>query len=199
MESPFRVESSGVTNQVYDTLLRRIMAGEFGPHVRLPQESLADELGVSRTPLREALRRLASEGFVEFAVNHGATVSGCDLSRPEDIQAARRHFEPAVARLAASVRDGTGLEALRRALGRGPTDPTALRAADAAFHTAVATTTANRYLIRFAEMLWMTLPAAGAYAAGSASLTPHAAIAAAIEDGDVAEAERLSRDHVALG
>jgi DNA-binding GntR family transcriptional regulator len=198
MESPPRVESSGVTNQVYQALLRRIMAGEFAPYSRLPQEALADELGVSRTPLREALRRLASEGFVDFAVNHGATVSGCDLSQPDAVQAARLHFEPAVAHLAAGVRDRVGLEALGCALGPGAPDPAALRAADAAFHTAVATVTANSYLIRFAQMLWMTRPAAGAYAGGGALLTPHAAIAAAIEHGDAAEAERLSRDHVAL-
>jgi DNA-binding GntR family transcriptional regulator len=180
MASTGQLEIRSVADQVYGVLLRRIVSGDLPPGAHLRQEALASELGVSRTPLREALRRLASEGFVEFAVNHGATVTDRDLAAPESVRAARRQFEPALARLAAEVRDAEGLEALRRSLSQ----------TDADFHLAVAATTANPHLIRFAEILWMAQPDP------RAALTDHAAIAEAIERGDREAAERLSRLHV---
>src|SRR5581483_5504128 len=106
--------------------------------------------------------------------------------------------EPATARLAAATRNPDGVEALGRAAGRAVADdPAALHAADAEFHTAVAAASGNLHLIRFAEMLWMTHPHPAAYDAGVRALDGHAAIAAAIENGDVDEAERLSRAHLA--
>lgn len=174
-----QLEIRSVADQVYNVLLQRIVAGDLPPRTHLRQEALAEELGVSRTPLREALRRLASEGFVRFAVNHGATVTDHDLSDPDSVRAARLHFEPATARVAAETRDPDGLRALRQAVG-----------AEAEFHLAVARTTGNPFLVRFAQMLWMPR---GEHVADVAA---HAAIADAIEAGDAAEAERLSREHV---
>jgi len=179
MASTGQLEIRSVADQVYAALLQRIVSGDLPPGTHLRQEALAGELGVSRTPLREALRRLASEGFVEFAVNHGATVTGRDLAAPESVRAARLSFEPAVARLAADVRDADGLQALRRA------------ATDADFHLAVAATTANPHLVRFAEILWMAQPGDTAV-----SLAEHTAIADAIERRDGEAAERLSRAHI---
>jgi len=59
-----------------------ILAGQFSPGDRLPERHLVDELGVSRTPVREALRRLNAEGLVTFEPNRGARVLRID---PEDI------------------------------------------------------------------------------------------------------------------
>ena len=68
--APLQIQS--VVDQVYDAVRARILSGDLPRGSRLRQAALADELGVSRTPLREALRRLATEGLVEFEANRGA-------------------------------------------------------------------------------------------------------------------------------
>ena len=189
-----------VADQVYAVLLQRIVSGAIPAGAHLRQEPLADELGVSRTPLREALRRLASEGFVEFAVNHGATVTGRDLSDPHAAWSARLHLEPVTARMAAETRDPEALELVHSALERGATaqDVDARRAADAELHTTIAAATANPHLAQFAAMLWMPRYDPALYAAADGPWSRgHAEIVSAIAAGDGAAAETLSREHVA--
>ncbi len=64
-----RLRIRSVVDQIYDALLERVLSGDIPRGTRLPQGALAEEMGVSRTPLREALRRLSAEGFVEFSTN----------------------------------------------------------------------------------------------------------------------------------
>ena len=79
-------------DEVYAELRRRIMMGEFGVHSRLVEERLAARLGVSRTPVREALVRLASEGLV---IRHdgGYYVALPDLSQLRDLYELRITLE----------------------------------------------------------------------------------------------------------
>jgi len=77
--APLQIQS--VVDQVYDAVRARILSGDLPRGSRLRQAALADELGVSRTPLREALRRLATEGLVEFEANRGATVADHDMAK----------------------------------------------------------------------------------------------------------------------
>ena len=62
-------------DEVAANLRTMIVEGEFAPGVRLPEQMLCDQFGISRTPLREAMRVLASEGLVSLTPNRGATVS----------------------------------------------------------------------------------------------------------------------------
>ena len=90
-----------VADHVERALRARILAGALEPGARLHQEGLSEELGVSRTPLREALGRLAADGLVDVLPNRGARVADV---RPEDMRAAyeaRLVIEPAAAGLAA--------------------------------------------------------------------------------------------------
>src|SRR5258706_11546420 len=112
--SPLRIQS--VVDHVYAALRERILAGELARGTRLRQASLADELGVSRTPLREALRRLSTEGLVEFSPNRGATVSELDFGDMRHAWSARVALEPGAARLAAERRDPTAIAAMRAAI-----------------------------------------------------------------------------------
>jgi DNA-binding GntR family transcriptional regulator len=73
---------SGASEKAYQEIRRRLLAGEFKPGSRLSEQELSNECNVSRTPVREALRRLASEYFVSIQLNRGAFV--IDWSR-EDI------------------------------------------------------------------------------------------------------------------
>src|SRR3954471_7955836 len=94
---PLQIQS--VVDQVYAAVRARILSGDLPRGTRLRQASLADELGVSRTPLREALRRLSTEGLVEFSPNRGATVSELDFGDIRHAWAARVALEPGAARL----------------------------------------------------------------------------------------------------
>src|SRR6476659_8328561 len=90
--SPRQIQS--VVDQVYEAVRAGILAGDLPRGSRLRQAALAEELGVSRTPLREALRRLATEGLVEFEANRGATVAEHAFSDMRHAWQARLAMEP---------------------------------------------------------------------------------------------------------
>ena len=60
---------------IYDELKNRILTGKLEPGIRLMENTLADELGVSRTPVREAIRKLEKEHLVTIAPRRGAYVA----------------------------------------------------------------------------------------------------------------------------
>ena len=76
--APDRLNIASVVDQVYAAIRERITSGSLARGARIHQEDLAEELGVSRTPVREALRRLAAEGLVEMRTNRGARVADID-------------------------------------------------------------------------------------------------------------------------
>ena len=73
---------SGASERAYEEIRKRLLRGDFAPGARLSESELSELCGVSRTPVREALRRLALEYFVRIEPNRGAFV--IDWSR-EDI------------------------------------------------------------------------------------------------------------------
>ncbi|TDV56426.1 GntR family transcriptional regulator [Actinophytocola oryzae] len=86
----------------YDVIRRGVLSGEFARGQRLREEELAVRVGVSRTPVREALRRLNAEGLVNFTPNRGARVTAWSERELEDLYEARALLEGFGARLAAS-------------------------------------------------------------------------------------------------
>lgn len=196
---------SSVSDQVYRRLRDAIVSGELSPGSTLRQESLARQLGVSRTPLREALMRLAAEGMVRLEANRGATVAEFDFGDWEMIWEARMAVEAAAAGLAARRRRPEDLARLAEALERqrhAVADVGEALEANRAFHLAVVELSGNPYLLHFARMLWSP-PGALAYFGRQASEPPaahwqqeHSAIAEAIAAGDAARAERLVREHI---
>ena len=202
-----RLEIQSVVDHVYTALRERILSGDLPRGSKLRQVSLAEEMGVSRTPLREALRRLAAEGLVDFSPNRGATVSELDFGDMRHAWAARVALEPGAARLAAERRDPDGVAAMREAIAdqrsadgeRGQSF-----SANRAFHLALAAASGNPHLTRFAEMLWVPRIGVPIYAAQAAEpagpsawADEHERIADAIEGGDPDAAERLTRAHIA--
>lgn len=83
-DPPKTLQIASVVDQVYEAIRERIRAGDLARGGRIHQEDIAAWLGVSRTPVREALRRLAAEGVVEMHTNRGARVA--DIS-PADMRA----------------------------------------------------------------------------------------------------------------
>jgi DNA-binding GntR family transcriptional regulator len=200
-----RIEVVSIVDRVYESVRTRILDGSLERGARLRQEALAAELGVSRTPLREALRRLASEGLVELEPNRGARIP--DLSRADMLSAyeARLALEPGAARLAAVSRDRDALERMRSAIDRHrrATTHIALFDANRAFHLALVDGARNEHLSRVAGILWASRIGAVIY--GRQDETPeqvaadaddHARIVEAVAAGDADRAERLVREHI---
>ena len=92
---------SNATVRAYEAIRASILSGDHLPDERLPEEHVAAAIGVSRTPVREALRRLAIEGLVRFVPNQGAFVASTDAAGLREIFSLRMMLEPHAASLAA--------------------------------------------------------------------------------------------------
>jgi DNA-binding GntR family transcriptional regulator len=197
-----KVDVSSVPDRVYAILRERILAGDLEPESRLHQEGISAELGVSRTPVREAIARLAAEGLVELLANRGARVASLGENDMEAAYVARLGVEPLAARLAAARRNPAELRALRKAMTPARKGAKAAYAASRAFHLEMAVASGNRFLADFAEALWAGRLGLHVYAermtAGqfAKDADEHGHILDAIEAGDEELAERLTREHI---
>lgn len=100
--SPIRLEGyQPLRDMVFDVLMSAIMQGQLSPGERLLEVQLADEMGVSRTPVREAIRRLELEGFVVMVPRKGAYVAGLSINDVEEVYEIRTVLETLAVRLAA--------------------------------------------------------------------------------------------------
>src|SRR6202011_675306 len=88
---------ASVVDLVYSAIRDRITEGSLERGARIHQEDLAEDLGVSRTPVREALRRLAAEGLVEMRTNRGARVADVGPGDMRSAYEARLVIEPGAA------------------------------------------------------------------------------------------------------
>lgn len=148
-----------VTDQVRSSILEgRIKPGEW-----LRQERLAQELGVSQMPVREALKRLAVEGFVEHLPYRGARVVTLTPEDVEDLYACRAVLEARAARYAALAITEDEVLAIR-ALHVGmeacpiPADLQRYRDLNRRFHEAIVSASHRSYLIRTLLQLWSSFP-----------------------------------------
>ena len=80
------IETRNLGDQVYEMLRERFRSGNLAPGTKLHEPDLAQELGVSRTPVREAIQRLQREGLVRISPHHGAFV--VKLAWPDQIRRA---------------------------------------------------------------------------------------------------------------
>lgn len=98
MTVPGRSETAGQTATA--VIRDRIMAGDLAPGAKLNQHRLAIELGMSRIPVRDALRSLAAEGLVTFRARATAVVAPLSMDDLQELYEIRISFEPRLARLA---------------------------------------------------------------------------------------------------
>ena len=202
-DSGFQVQS--VADQVYAALRERIADGALERGSRLHQEDIAAEFGVSRTPVREALRKLAAEGLVDLYANRGARVATATDEQLRSSYETRLVVEPGAARMAAQRQIPAALEAMRKAIRdeakAGRTSSKHFHA-NRAFHLALIEGTGNPQLVAFMEHVWIGRIGATLYEMRldnkglSADHEAHMAIATAIENGKADEAERLVRGHL---
>jgi DNA-binding GntR family transcriptional regulator len=200
---PLRVRS--VVGLAYDELRVMIVDGRLAPGTRIGQAELSDALGISRGSVREALRRLAGDGLVEFEVNRGFFVADLGLDRVLERLEARLQVEPAVARLAAARRTDDDLVSLQRAIAdeRGAGTAAAAHDASRAFHAALVAATRNEALVRIFDSLWIADVGRRLLARRrtqhdwqESDAAEHQELLGAIEAADGDRAEILMRRHV---
>jgi DNA-binding GntR family transcriptional regulator len=113
--------------KAYRTVRERILRGEYPSALRITEQEIADSTGVSRTPVREALRRLQAEGFVTVIANQGAIVTEWSATDIDDVWELRALLEPYGAARAADRITTDGIEELR-GLAQAQYDESASRA-----------------------------------------------------------------------
>jgi DNA-binding GntR family transcriptional regulator len=213
-----------LVDELAATIQARVLSGEIATGTRLRQETLATEFGVSRTPVREALRKLQAGGLVEVQPRRGALVRRPSARDVREAYEVRAELEGLAAELAGSrVRDGE-LRRLREAQElfrhsvasvlawreqRAPNEPLRSVAhgewisANDAFHLAIQEAAGNRRLRRTLADLHQSFPRDLTWIvlAENARLleenvAQHEAILAAIERNDPAGSRRLMVEHV---
>lgn len=188
---------------VYRHLVGRLRSGELASGSRLREEDIAAELGVSRTPVREALTRLQARGLAGVT-SFGLTVCELDPRQVGELYAMRAVLEGSAARFAAENASAADLEAIRHAaavFAEHAEDAAALARANALFHEAIYAAARNGYLMRMLEDLndsLALLPRTTFMIPGRSldAQAEHAAILAAIEARQPDQAEQAARHHI---
>ena len=137
---------------VFNTLRQAILRGELKPGERLMEIQLANKLGVSRTPIREALRKLELEGLVNMVPRKGAEVADITEKSLRDVLEVRKALEELSVQLACEKITEEEIEELKRVAERfkdtlDDQDVTKIAEADVAFHDIIYTATDNQKLI----------------------------------------------------
>lgn len=106
------LDTRPLVDRVADELRAQVIDGRLEPGRRVRQEQIAAELGISRTPLREAFRRLENEGWFVSHARQGLVTTGLSIDEVTEIAIVRLSLEPIAARVAAETHDDSAAERL---------------------------------------------------------------------------------------
>lgn len=192
----------------YTRVRELILAGELEPGEVLPQAALARAIGMSTTPLREALRRLKQEGLVELDAHRDARVRPLGADEARDLLELRQTLDPMAASLAAHRRTADDLGEVAAALDGLQTLTSSPSVAGLEshhrFHAAIHRASHNALLVQTLDGIWMKtdryrrhgLEAGRTDEERDARATEHRLLYEAVRDGDAEAAEELMRRHV---
>ncbi|KAA5547025.1 GntR family transcriptional regulator [Roseiconus nitratireducens] len=205
----------------YRHLRGRLIAGEFAPGTRIRYGPVGQELGISATPVREAMGLLANEGFVELVPQLGAVVRTVSRDELVELYEMREAIEPYAACKAAERASETQLEAIARAVDRMESLATKVKASksgvagkretaefekhDLAFHMLVIEATGNQTMVRSSEssnaLMRVFATERHGYDAAimRATCDDHTKILRAIQQGKGRQAEAAMRQHIVAG
>ncbi len=204
------------TQRVYDRVRDGILKLKLAPGADVNEASLEEEFGVSRTPVREALIRLASEGLITLLPNQGARVSSIELSDISQMFEMLELTQRAVTRWCAARRENADVTEMRwlsasftastRAL-----DPNSMGEINRSFHSKIAACCGNTFLAQVYDAQLMSSQRLAHLAFADAPLDDedqeeyyaelvrqHEAMVDAIESRDGTAADRVASDHVEL-
>ncbi len=190
--------------EAYDLLLTDIEDGNLPPGTRLREAELAERLAISRTPVREALKRLELQGLVVHEPHHGAVVAALEYGQVTEMYLLREVLEGTAARLAAQHATTVEIGVLERLVetDRGLLDqPKRMAQTNRRFHQQVRDTARNRYLGNALETLRLSLAllagtTLGAPGRAAQAVAEHGAIVARIAARDPEGAEQAARQHI---
>lgn len=191
-------------DQVLTALRTGIVNGDYAPGERLTEDRLAEDFGVSRNPVREALRVVEAEGFVTVVPRRGVFVAVPDASTIADMFAVRERLETLAARLAAQRATNSDIVALRTLLeaAREATDRaefSEVAELNSELHLLVIAIGGNTWLSSIATALYLQVH--WVFRLGVAHRAPHSwvehiALVDAIEAGNGDAAEAAAKVHV---
>jgi DNA-binding GntR family transcriptional regulator len=189
---------------VYDSLLESITDGRIPNGERLREEEIAAALGVSRTPVREALQRLHSRGILSFGSGRGLVIAELTQQQVGELYAMREILEGSAARFAAkhaSPAEVDVLARLQRELAEERGSTAVLVKLNRRFHRAIYEAAHNQYLLKTLESLHdsFTLLQSTTFRAPNRrreSDEEHRQIVSAIKRRNADKAEKAARDHI---
>ena len=188
----------------YDLLRAVIMDGVLRPGQRLREVDVADWLGMSRTPVREAFRRLERDGLITFVPHKGMTVTVLDHYAVMELYRMREVLEGTAASLAAQHATDAEIAVLRDMIEQEPSfvnDPKSLADRNVEFHNAIYASAHNRYLLRSLNGLRDSMALLGetTYSVPGrieTALQEHRSVVEAISRRDPEAADRSMRAHL---
>lgn len=191
---------------VYQVIREAIVEGTLAPGQHLAEQQLAQELGVSRTPVREALRRLALEGFVVMVPRRGTYVAGMSLKDMNDVFELRMALEGLAAYLAAQRITPQEQTVLKETLEQlevatAADDKDQIISTDTRFHAVIYTASRNRRLMQIVGNLSDQIQSfrlQSLFAPGRLkdTMREHRRIVSAIERRDSQMARKLAEEHI---
>jgi DNA-binding GntR family transcriptional regulator len=198
--------SVSLRGKVFTQIENDILNGRYEPGESLIEKKLSDELGVSRTPVREAIRQLELEGLVQSIPNKGAIVKGISAKDIEDIYTIRMMIEGLAARWAAEKITDEELEELKEAFDleefyTKKNDTTHLLKFDSRFHEVIFKASKSKPLMQTLSMFHHYVQRARnasleSHERASEALEEHRAILQAIIEKNPEKAEQLTTQHV---
>lgn len=185
---------------ITDTLRERIARGELPPGTLLRQRQLALEFNVSPTPVREALRRLESEGLVSYELHRGSRVANVDLEEQEENLRVLAALESLAASLASEKITETDLDEIRALERRfadcNESDP-AVKELNWAFHFRIYECARLPLLLSLMRLLWRAFPQGPQHwRPHDESIDQHADLVDALADKDSERAAAVIENHV---
>lgn len=206
-EAATRVSGSvALVDEITTVLRERIYSNHYPPGARLRQERLCAELGISRTPLREAFRTLEQEGLIRTEPGKGARVVTGDIDTLIAAYQLRAVVDGLAARLVADGPHHSSTRELRQCIdlqtrALDPWDPWQYSRSNVVFHERIVHLTGNEFVQGQASLIRITGQVFAPVAvmerdSAVRAIGEHTAILAAIEDGDGAAAERVARAHI---
>ena len=199
-------QTTTVNARVLDALRAAVVSGELAPGTLHSVQTLATQLGVSRTPVREALIKLAQQGMVRFERNRGVRVLQTSVHDLEEVFALRLLLEVPATRRATELLDEAGRRELRKVFRQmqraaEADDEFRLWQHDRRFHRALLAASGNTRLASYVDGLRDTVLRQGVSTAGSSRslsdiLAEHEVILERVEAGDADGAAAAMRRHV---